>query len=146
MEPGVHVATTVIASPPTPSWCREARTLAKYYRADRRRLPGGDGDQSSDTLIIGRVCRRHRARGRQPAAHVLFSLLFACMGVISIVGAFAVQSHGAGDPVAVARAIRQGFWVATMLSLPAMVIGWYLPTVSRSSARTLRLSPSPTNI
>src|SRR5262249_13359474 len=60
---------------------------------------------------------------------VLFSLLVACMGVISIVGAFAAQSHGAGDPLALARTIRQGFWVATMMSLPAMVVGWYLSAI-----------------
>ena len=83
----------------------------------------------SDTLIIGRVVGGIALGAVSLSAHVLFSLLVACMGVISIVGAFAAQSHGAGDPAALARVIRQGFWVATMLSLPATVIGWYLPAI-----------------
>lgn len=131
MEPGVHVATAVIASPLTPSWRREARTLAKITAPIAAGFLAEMAMNFSDTLIIGRVVGGIALGAVSLSAHVLFSLLFACMGVISVVGAFAAQSHGAGDPVAVARAIRQGFWVATMLSLPAMVIGWYLPAVLR---------------
>ncbi len=131
MEPNVHVATTVIASPLTPSWRQEARTLTKITAPIAAGFLAEMAMNFSDTLIIGRVVGGIALGAVSLSAHVLFSLLMACMGVISIVGAFAAQSHGAGDPAALARAIRQGFWVATMLSLPAMVIGWYLPTILR---------------
>ncbi len=131
MEPGLHVATTVIASPVTPSWRQEARTLAKITAPIAAGFLAEMAMNFSDTLIIGRVVGGIALGAVSLSAHVLFSLLFACMGVVSIVGAFAAQSHGAGDPIALARAIRQGFWVSTILSLPAMVVGWFLPTVLR---------------
>jgi MATE family multidrug resistance protein len=125
MEPGVHAATTVIASPLPPSWRREARTLARITAPIAAGFLAEMAMNFSDTLIIGRVVGVIALGAVSLSAQVLFSLLFACMGVISVVGAFAAQSHGAGDPVALSRAIRQGFWVATM------VIGWYLPTILR---------------
>jgi MATE family multidrug resistance protein len=129
MEPNVHAATTVIASPAPPSWGREARTLVKITAPIAAGFLAEMAMNFSDTLIIGRVVGSVALGAVSLAAHVLFSLLMACMGVISVVGAFAAQSHGAGDPVALARAIRQGFWVATILSLPAMIVGWYLPPI-----------------
>ena len=131
MEPNVHVATAVSALPGAPSWRQEARTLAKITAPIAAGFLAEMAMNFSDTLIIGRVVGGVALGAVSLSAHVLFSLLVACMGVISIVGAFAAQSHGAADPAALARAIRQGFWVATMLSLPAMVIGWYLPAVLR---------------
>ena len=131
MEPGIHVATAVIASPLTPSWRHEVRTIATITEPIAAGFLAEMAMNFSDTLIIGRVVGGIALGAVSLSAQVLFSLLFACMGVISVVGAFAAQSRGAGDPVALALAIRQGFWVATMLSLPAMVIGWYLPTVLR---------------
>jgi MATE family multidrug resistance protein len=131
MESNVHVATVVIASPATPSWRQEARTLAKITAPIAAGFLAEMAMNVSDTLIIGRVVGGIALGAVSLSAHVLFSLLVACMGVISIVGAFAAQAHGAGDPAALARTIRQGLWVATMLSVPAMVIGWYLPVILR---------------
>src|SRR5262249_25578516 len=51
--------------------------------------------------------------------------------LVSIVGVLAAQAHGAGNPSAIGHAVRQGFWVAILLSLPAMLIGWYLPPILR---------------
>jgi len=129
MESNIHAATTVIASPALPSWRQEARTLAKITAPIAAGFLAEMAMNFSDTLIIGRVVGGVALGAVSLSAHVLFSLLVACMGVISIVGAFAAQSHGAGDAAALARTIRQGFWVATMLSLPAMVVGWYLPAI-----------------
>jgi MATE family multidrug resistance protein len=131
MEPGVHVATAVTASPVPPSWRQEARTLATITAPIAAGFLAEMAMNFSDTLIIGRVVGGIALGAVSLSATVLFSLLVACMGVISIVGAFAAQSHGAGDSAALGRTVRQGFWVATMLSLPAMVIGWYLPAVLR---------------
>ena len=131
MEPSIHAATTVIASPLAPSWRQEARTLAKITAPIAAGFLAEMAMNFSDTLIIGRVVGGIALGAVSLSAHVLFSLLMACMGVISVVGAFAAQSHGAGDASALARNIRQGFWVATILSLPAMVVGWYLPAILR---------------
>ena len=131
MEPSLHAATTVIAWPVAPSWRQEARTLAKFTAPIAAGFLAEMAMNFSDTLIIGRVVGGIALGAVSLSAHVLFSLLMACMGVISVVGAFAAQSHGAGDASALARNIRQGFWVATMLSLPAMVVGWYLPAILR---------------
>jgi multidrug resistance protein, MATE family len=86
----------------------------------------------SDTLIIGRAVGGIALGAVSLAAHMLFSLIVACMGVISIVGAFAARSHGARDPAAVSRTVRQGFWVATILSVPGMALGWYIAPILRS--------------
>src|SRR5262249_44010484 len=131
MESNVDPASIVIASPPTPSWRQEARMLSIVTAPIAAGFLAEMAMNFSDTLIIGRVVGGIALGAVSLAAHVLFSLLFACMGVISVVGAFAAQRHGAADPVALARTIRPGFWVATMLSLPAMVVGWYLSAVLR---------------
>ncbi|MGH6930685.1 MAG: MATE family efflux transporter, partial [Dongiaceae bacterium] len=85
----------------------------------------------SDTLIIGRAVGGIALGAVSLAAHMLFSVLVAGMGVISIVGAFAAQSHGARDPAAVSTTVRQGFWVATMLSVPGTALGWYIAPILR---------------
>lgn len=131
MESNVHVVSTAVAPGVTPSWWQEAGTLCKITAPIAAGFLAEMAMSFSDTLIIGRVVGGVALGAVSMSGHVLFSLLFACMGVVSIVGAFAAQSHGAGDPIGLARAIRQGFWVATMLSLPAMVVGWYLPTILR---------------
>ena len=129
MASDVHATTTVTVSPAPPSWGQEARTLAIITAPIAAGFLAEMAMNFTDTLIIGRVVGGVALGAVSLSAHVLFSLLVACMGVISIVGAFAAQSHGAGDPVALARVIRQGLWVATMLSLPAMVVGWYLSAI-----------------
>src|SRR5262245_47001532 len=131
MASDVHATTTVTVSPAPPSWGQEARTLAIITAPIAAGFLAEMAMNFTDTLIIGRVVGGVALGAVSLSAHVLFSLLVACMGVISVVGAFAAQSHGAADPVALARTIRQGFWVATMLSLPAMVVGWYLSAVLR---------------
>jgi MATE family multidrug resistance protein len=124
VEQSVPVAPAVIAPAP-PSWRLEARALCAITAPIAAGFLAEMAMNFSDTLIIGRVVGGVALGAVSLAAHVLFSLLVACMGVVSIVGAFAAQSHGACDPVAVAKTIRQGFWVATILSIPATALGWY---------------------
>src|SRR5262249_9225900 len=129
MESNVDPASIVIASPPTPSWRQEARMLSIVTAPIAAGFLAEMAMNFSDTLIIGRVVGGTALAAVSLSANVLFSVLMACMGVISVVGAFAAQSYGASDAAAVARAVRQGFWVAALLSLPAMVIGWHLPSI-----------------
>jgi MATE family multidrug resistance protein len=116
---------------PLPSWRAEASTLCRITAPIAAGFLAEMAMNFSDTIIIGRFVGGVALGAVSLSAHVLFSVLIACMGVVSIVGAFAAQSHGAGDAAALARAIRQGFWVATLLSLPAMVVGWNLAPVLR---------------
>jgi MATE family multidrug resistance protein len=121
----------VIAPAATPSWQREARTLCVVTAPIAAGFLAEMAMNFSDTLIIGRAVGGVALGAVSLAAHMLFSVLVACMGVISIVGAFAAQSHGARDPAAVSKTIRQGFWVATILSVPGTAIGWYLAPILR---------------
>ncbi|WP_119458918.1 MATE family efflux transporter [Rhodospirillaceae bacterium SYSU D60014] len=84
----------------------------------------------TDTVIVGRLGSVELAAVGL-AANLLISLLLICMGVVSIVGVFVAQAHGAGDGAAVGRSVRQGLWVATALSIPATWLGWNLAPVLR---------------
>jgi MATE family multidrug resistance protein len=114
-----------------PTWRLEARSLCVITAPIAAGFLAEMAMNFSDTLIIGRVVGGIALGAVSLAAHLLFSLLVACMGVISIVGAFAAQSHGARDPGAVSQTIRQGFWVATILSIPGTAIGWYIAPILR---------------
>jgi len=83
----------------------------------------------TDTLIIGRNVGSVALGAVGLSANLLFSMIFVCAGVISMVGAFAAQAHGAGDRAAISHVVRQGFWVATLLSIPATVLGLNLAPV-----------------
>lgn len=53
---------------------------------------------------------------------LLFTPMFWGMGAITATGAIGAQAHGAGNAEAVSESMRQGFLMATLLSLPVMVI------------------------
>ncbi|HEX6118720.1 MAG TPA: MATE family efflux transporter [Dongiaceae bacterium] len=53
---------------------------------------------------------------------LLFTPMFWGMGAIAATGAVGAQAHGAADPEAVSESMRQGFLMATLLSVPIMVI------------------------
>jgi MATE family multidrug resistance protein len=127
----VSIARPATAPPATPSWRLEARTLCWITAPIAAGFLAEMAMNFTDTLIIGRVVGGVALGAVSLAAHVLFSVMVVAMGVISIVGAFAAQSHGARDPAAVSNTIRQGFWVATMLSIPGTAFGWYMAPILR---------------
>src|SRR5262245_25902564 len=53
---------------------------------------------------------------------LLFTPMFWGMGAITATGAVGAQAHGAGDADAVSESMRQGFLMATLLSVPIMVV------------------------
>jgi len=53
---------------------------------------------------------------------LLFTPMFWGMGAIAATGAVGAQAHGAGDAETVSESMRQGFLMATLLSVPIMVI------------------------
>ncbi|HEY1383250.1 MAG TPA: MATE family efflux transporter, partial [Dongiaceae bacterium] len=52
---------------------------------------------------------------------LLFTPMFWGMGAITATGAVGAQAHGAADADAVSESMRQGFLMATLLSVPIMV-------------------------
>lgn len=52
----------------------------------------------------------------------LFTPMFWGMGAITATGAIGAQAHGAQDAEAVSESMRQGFLMATLLSIPIMVV------------------------
>ncbi len=131
MDQSVPVAPTLIAPAPTASWRLESRTLCVIAAPIAAGFLAEMAMNFTDTLIIGRAVGGIALGAVSLAAHMLFSVLVACMGVVSIVGAFAAQSHGARDPAAVSKTVRQGFWVATILSIPGTAVGWYIAPILR---------------
>jgi len=95
-----------------------AGPLAASYLAEM-------GMAISDLAIVGRIGAIELAAVGLVTT-ILYGVLFVIMSIASVVGVFAAHSHGAGDRAQVSNAIGQGFWVATGLSIPVMVFGWYL--------------------
>jgi MATE family multidrug resistance protein len=111
MKPQVHGA--------DPSVRQEAWLLLKIALPIAAGFLAEMGMNFTDTLIVGRQIGPAAMAAVGLASGVLFSLLFVCMGVISMVGAFAAQALGAGEGERIGHIVRQGFWVALFLSLPA---------------------------
>ncbi len=53
---------------------------------------------------------------------LLFTPMFWGMGAITATGAVGAQAHGAGDAESVSESMRQGFLMATLLSVPIMAL------------------------
>lgn len=82
----------------------------------------------TDTVVVGRLGSLELGAVGLTAT-IFFSLLLACMGVISMVGVFAAEAHAQDDREAVADSVRQGYWVSLLLTLPAMALAWHLAPI-----------------
>ena len=95
-----------------------------------------------DTLMVGRLGNEALA-GIALGSSVFMMGLIVGMGVMFAVGPTVSQAHGAGDEVMVARATRQGLWLALGLTVPALVLFWSaapLLTLMGQDAQTVRLA------
>jgi len=131
MEHTVRAAGQVAATATAPSRGEETRVLIAVAAPIAAGFIAEMAMNFTDTLIIGRNVGSLALGAVGLSANLLFTFLFVSMGVISMVGAFAAQAYGAGDRAAISHTVRQGFWVATLLSLPATAIGWNLAPVLR---------------
>jgi MATE family multidrug resistance protein len=83
---------------------------------------------TTDVLILGRL-------GPEPlaAASLALSPFFLCfvtlLGVVTAVSPLAAQALGAKKPREVRRAVRQGLWVAGLLSLPCLALLWHVEAI-----------------
>ena len=78
-----------------------------------------------DQAIVGRLGGLEL--GAVGLAGLLFwELIFIAMAFLAIVAVIIGNAHGAGDASLVGRGMRQGLWLAVLLSVPVMVLGWFL--------------------
>lgn len=94
----------------------------------------------TDRVIVGRLGSLELAAVGL-AGMLLFDLLFASMGVLTIVGVMVAQAVALGDRASASRAVRQGFWVATALSAPVMVACWLLAPLLGVTGQDPRVVP-----
>jgi len=94
----------------------------------------------TDTIIVGRLGSLELA-AVGITANMFFSLLFVAMSVVSVVAVLAAEAHARNDSDGVAHAVRQGFWVAVALSLPGLLVGWYIAPILRFLGQDAAILP-----
>ena len=74
-----------------------------------------------DTLMVGRLGNTQLA-GIALGGSIFFLTFLVCGGVLFSVGPTVSQAFGAGETKAAGRAAQQGFFLALLLSVPALVL------------------------
>ena len=69
------------------------------------------------------------------AGDLSFEILIILMALLSIVGVLVAQAEGAGKQDKLGQSVRQGFIVATLIGIPAMVLIWNLDIVLKAAAQ-----------
>lgn len=83
-----------------------------------------------DTIMVGRLGKEALA-GVALGNTVFFFLVVTSMGVVMAVGPMVSQAHGAGEHEPIERSVRQGFWLAAMLTVPAFLVLWNIGPLLR---------------
>jgi MATE family multidrug resistance protein len=94
----------------------------------------------TDTIIVGQLGSVELA-AVGITANLFFSLLFVAMSVVAVVAVLAAEAHAKNDAEGVAHAARQGFWVSVALTLPGLLIGWYIAPILRSLGQDPAILP-----
>ena len=76
-------------------------------------------------MVVGKL-GYHSLAAAGIAADLSFEILVVLMALLSIVGVLAAQAHGAGKKDELGESVRQGFFVATAIGIPAMIAVWNL--------------------
>lgn len=74
-----------------------------------------------DTLLLGHYGAVDLA-AVAVGGGIYISVVFALIGILQALGPIAAHHLGAGQPQLAAAALRQGFWLAALLSLPGMLL------------------------
>lgn len=80
----------------------------------------------TDMVIVGRLGSVQLAAVGL-AGDLMIEVMLFSMAIVSIVGVLVAQAIGAGDAETGAHHLRQGLWLATVLSIPGMLLCWNLP-------------------
>lgn len=70
-----------------------------------------------DTLMAGRLSA-HDVAGIGLGSSIYFSVYIGLMGILQAMVPVCARHHGAGQPEAISNEVRQGFWLALLLSIP----------------------------
>ena len=103
------------------SWRREVRDTLVLTAPIAGGLLAEMGQGMIDYGMSGRLGQAALAAAGL-GLQLLFTPMFWGMGAITATGAIGAQAHGAGDAEAVSKSMRQGFLMATLLSVPIMAI------------------------
>jgi MATE family multidrug resistance protein len=76
-------------------------------------------------MVVGKL-GYHSLAAVGIAGDLTFEILVILMALLSIVGVLAAQAFGAGKNHELGQSVRQGFVVATMVGVPAMIAVWNL--------------------
>lgn len=82
----------------------------------------------TDMVIVGRLGGVQLAAVGL-ASDLVIEILVFCFAILSIVAVLVARSIGSGEEGSGTRHLRQGLWVATALSLPAVALCWQLPSL-----------------
>lgn len=108
-----------------PSRHAESRTIIAISAPLMAAYVAEMGMMITDMIIVGRLGANELAAVGL-TADWFYVLLLIGMGVISIVGVLAAQSLGEGNRQGIIDASEQGMIVATISSVPVMLLVWYL--------------------
>ena len=84
------------------------------------------GMQLIDTLMLARLGPGALASSSFSLSF-FFTILIFCLGVLSSVGVYVARAHGANDSEAVTFNLQNGLVLALVLSIPGMVLLWFVP-------------------
>jgi multidrug resistance protein, MATE family len=77
----------------------------------------------TDTAMMGQLGNQILAAGGLGAMS-FSTLVIIGSGLVSAASPLAAQAHGAGQPQQVGQVVRQGFWLAILLTIPVALLIW----------------------
>lgn len=81
-----------------------------------------------DTIMMGMLGSQVLAAGALGAIS-FYTLTFTCYGLMRSLNVFVAEAFGGKEVEKIPRIVAQGFWLAGCLSLPIMLLLWYIPTI-----------------
>jgi MATE family multidrug resistance protein len=116
-----HAAIAADTLAVAPNWRREVRDTLILTAPIAGGLLAEMGQGMIDYAMAGQLGKTALAAAGL-GLQLLFTPMFWGMGAITATGAVGAQAHGAGNAEAVSESMRQGFLMATLLSVPVMLL------------------------
>lgn len=104
-------------------WAAEARALVRLALPIVASQLGLIAMQTTDVIMLAQLGPAYMAACSLGFA-VYFNVWLFCLGILISSASLVAQAYGARDYRGVRRSVRQAFWVALSLCLPAMVLVW----------------------
>ncbi len=94
-----------------------------------------------DTVMVGRLGAFDLAAAALGSS-AFYPVTIVCLGILSAIGPMVAQAFGAGDHEDAGRSLRQGLWLAGLLSIPAV----FLLRHADSFLESVGLDPAATRL